>query len=419
MLLPLLFMMQLYILASSTLASEGVPQPVTDRKSLSVELHAHLFMKEGMSWLFRGDFEGPIRAHSWTDKLSSQTNAETLDDSGIGILVVSLYAHPFLTFSLRDSIRRQIKLTEVFVKQHPNWIIARSSLEAHRALSQGKRILILSLEGASGILETEEDLKEFVDRDGLRIVTLLHLTDDEYGGVAFLRGFRAMASPLAWTTQLFHPLYSPDDEGIQINRKGLTDRGFKLAQALLKRGIWIDLAHSSDVSQEALIPLLKNAGHPLLYTHTVLRNFHQAERGISEKQLLEVKNTQGIVGLMPSEEMLEGTQVPNDSCTGGVVALGVQYEHIAGIIGSASTVLGTDYNGGITHLKPGCATETSLDQYGLYNISQTKEIWIALQKLGVHTPVPLSSSVDRFLNAWGSVRTPGEAMSPSELLEKR
>ena len=50
--------------------------------------------------------------------------------------------------------------------------------------------MILALEGASGIIETDEDLAEFVDRDGIRIVTLIHLTDDEFGGAAFLKGYR-------------------------------------------------------------------------------------------------------------------------------------------------------------------------------------------------------------------------------------
>src|SRR5207244_2903484 len=114
-------------------------------------------------------------------------------------------ANPILTFSLRDSVRRQVRLAERFVREHPSWIIARSAAQAREALLSGKRVMILSLEGASGILESENDLREFVDQDGIRIVNLLHLTDDAFGGVAFLPGLHALMSPWAWLKGVFSP----------------------------------------------------------------------------------------------------------------------------------------------------------------------------------------------------------------------
>src|SRR4051812_6206202 len=72
----------------------------------TVELHAHLFMKEGMGWLFKGDFNGPLQAENWKSRFSSQANPETLEQSGLDIVVATLYAHPLFTWSLRDSIRR-------------------------------------------------------------------------------------------------------------------------------------------------------------------------------------------------------------------------------------------------------------------------------------------------------------------------
>ena len=153
-----------------------------------VELHAHLFMKEGMSWFFTGDFFGPLRATSWRDRFSSQANVDSLNQSGLQIAVVSLYANPLLTFSMRAAVRRQIALAEKFVVENPAWIIPKSAREARQGIAGGKRLLVLSLEGAMGIIETEDDLREFVDKSGVRIVTLLHLTDDLFGGVALLRG---------------------------------------------------------------------------------------------------------------------------------------------------------------------------------------------------------------------------------------
>jgi microsomal dipeptidase-like Zn-dependent dipeptidase len=377
----------------------------------AVELHAHLFMKEGLSWFFSGDFNGPLQATSWKDRFSSQANPETLEKSGLKIVVASLYAHPLLTLSLRDSIRRQLDQAEAFVAAHPNWIIARSGIDAEVALAQGKRVIVLALEGAAGVIEDEADMAEFIDRRGIRIVTFLHLTDDFLGGVAFLRGAGSLASPVAWARNLFSGHRGEGD--VKANDRGLSESGRKLLDAFVARGVWIDLAHSSDLSQKDLVPVLEKAGQPLLYTHTVLRSQHPAERAISDQQLADIKRLGGIVGLMPSEDMLKGTSVPADlcpamqcpsGCEGGAHALAAQYRELAGKIGGAEGIaLGTDYNGGIPHLRPSCGTGTVLDQEGMWNISQAGDVWKSLAKLGA--PVPSEEArVRKFLSAWKAVR---------------
>src|SRR6185437_2718268 len=113
---------------------------------------------------------------------------DALARSGLGIVVATLYAHPLFTYtvgkSLRDSIRAQIKLARKFVLGRPDWVIATEPDHASEALASGKHVMILALEGASGILESEQDFHEFIDEGGIRIVGPLHLTDDEFGGVA-------------------------------------------------------------------------------------------------------------------------------------------------------------------------------------------------------------------------------------------
>lgn len=378
------------------------PEPAWLRKlpeDAHLELHAHLFMNEGMTWLFRGDFEGPLAADSWRDRFSSQANAEALERSGIQILVASLYAHPLFTWNLRDSIRRQIAQAERFVATHPDWLLARDFAQAEEGLKRGKRILLLSLEGADGILETEEDLREFVDQAGIRIVNLLHLMDDEYGGVALLGSFRALSSPFAWLRSLFRP--KAGDPPVRVNPRGLTPKGRELAQKLLERKVWLDLAHASDEAQRELLPLLREHGQPVLYTHTVLRKYHAAERALSDEQIEWIKTSQGIVGLMPSPELLEGTPTERD-CQGTVQALAIQHRELAARIGETSVSVGSDYNGGIPHLRPSCrSTGTSLDQPpGHYTIGQSGELHRALRESGAPLARPLRGTVGRFMQAW-------------------
>ena len=73
-----------------------------------IDLHSHLFMNEGLTYLFHGDFfDKELSANSWDDLFSLQTNPKTVNESGIRILVASLYAaSPLLTpGGLRNAIR--------------------------------------------------------------------------------------------------------------------------------------------------------------------------------------------------------------------------------------------------------------------------------------------------------------------------
>jgi microsomal dipeptidase-like Zn-dependent dipeptidase len=373
---------------------------------LTVELHAHLFMKEGMGWAFRGDFDGPLQATSWKNKFSSMANPETVEASRIGILVVSLYAHPLWAHNLRDSIQKQVDLARDFVSKHPNWVIATSAKDARAALASGKRVLVLSLEGADGIIDNEEDVKRFIDEDGIRIVTLLHLTDDSLGGVAFLGGFRNLADPIAWVKGIFSPHHDHSAQDVKVNPRGLTDQGRAMAKMLMDHHVWIDLSHASDASARELIEMQKASQVPLLYTHTILRRYHGAERGISDEQLSEVAASHGAIGLMPSEEYLDGTPVADSRCANSVWALARQYADVAAVMPATSIAMGSDYNGGLRHFAPlggACATGTALDQEGLWNIGQVPALWAGLKKAGAPVPETLSQGVEGFLAVWDRV----------------
>ncbi|HTL11342.1 MAG TPA: membrane dipeptidase, partial [Bdellovibrionota bacterium] len=338
----------------------------------------------------------------WKNRFGSMANPQTLNDSQIGVIVACIYVHPLIG-DMRASVRRQADLAERFVKENPGWVLARSGSEALQAFKSGKRVMILALEGASGMLETEADLDEFIGKRGIRIVNLLHLTDDHFGGVAFLRGIMGLASPIAWLRSLFD---SNRENGVKRNTRGLTSEGEALAKNLISRHVWIDLAHASDEAQKRLVALHRDAGLPLLYTHTALRKYLGAERGISNSQLQDLAQTGGFMGFMPSPDMLVDTPPWKEGCTGGIQRLARQYSEAAKVVGGDAIGLGTDYSGGIPHLEPpsdGCKTGTSLDEKGFWNISQARDVWKALAAAQVGTPRRLGASAERFLHAWARV----------------
>jgi microsomal dipeptidase-like Zn-dependent dipeptidase len=388
-----------------------------------VDLHAHLYMSEGAEILFKGSFRSEIRATHWQDRLSSRVNAEDLDRSGARIVVVALYTHPFFKGTQREQLRRQLAEAAWFVSQKPGWKICRSSSEAASALDSGLRCLVLSLEGADGTLEDKEDFEEFVSKGGIRIVTLLHFTDDPVGGPALLPGFRGIASPWGWVRSWFSPRASGvEGESVLANPRGLTPYGHGLAREMIRRGVWIDVSHASDASARDLFALMRPRGLPILQTHTALREFYGAERGVSRAALLEMRASGGIIGLMPSTEMLRGTSSRasycppscRDQCDSGVPAFAEQFSLMAEALGADSVLFGTDINAPIPAMPSGCPSELGVAlPEGYLRYSDLWHLWDALRALGAPVPVDLRSQERKFLKAWARVEAAALGAKPT------
>src|SRR5690348_15210319 len=130
-----------------------------------IDLHTHLFLELGTpTWFYKGSFFEPLQATSWSSLRGTKSNEKTLLKSNLDIVVASLHAVSTGPFSIRDSIRAQIKEAQNFTKQNPSWIIATTPAQALGALKQKKHVLVLSLEGAEGTLENDDDIDEFVKK---------------------------------------------------------------------------------------------------------------------------------------------------------------------------------------------------------------------------------------------------------------
>ncbi len=380
---------------------------------LRVDLHAHLSMKPALGWLFRGSFDAPLVADSWDDQLSSKANGKTLQEAGLGVMVVALYAHPVFAGDMREAVRNQIAEVEAFVRRRSRWAIARQASEADTLLRQGKRVIVLSIEGAAGVLESEADLREFIDERGIAIVTPLHLVDDRFGGAALLDGAQRVANPIALIDGRQRRLVDRGiEDGIVRNQRGLTLMGKRLLIELVRRGVWIDLTHASDAAVEQMMPILEAAGQPVLFTHTSPRHFRKAERALSDRMLKAVDRTRGMVGLLPSEDAMPNIPPASgycqagcepDTCRGSVAGLAEVYSYLARFVSPSAIALGSDFNGGMRHLRPSCQTGTSIDhEAGFYQLGQTPALWRALRQAGA--PVPEARDTLRhFVEAWSRV----------------
>lgn len=365
-----------------------------------VELHAHLMMRDGMGW----SFTGPLgRAHATIDptrRLTQQVDAEGLARSGLAVVVVTLYAHPWLSWApaldgpspragVRGSLERQWQSLLRFLTEHPEWVLVRGPAQAREALARGKRAMVLALEGAWGAVDTDAGFELWVKKRGLSILTLTHLTGDELGGAALLPGLMQISHPwAAWNrVETFDGATNPE---------GLTEAGLQLAKKALTEGVWLDFAHLPDSGWTQILNVLDLSDPPpLLVTHTVSRTRLGAERAISEDQLRWVRASHGVVGLLPSEEFLKGPDEPVPArCGEALDRLAHEWGLLARWVGPENTHFGSDFNGGVPHLRADCQ-----GRHGLAGIGDVSGVWEGLAARGLKIPTP-ESHLEAFLAAW-------------------
>ena len=65
---------------------------------------------------------------------------------------------------MKKSIIKQIEVVKAFVAANPNGVIAKNIDEARTAGTDGKRMLLLSLERVDGVLESDSDIKRSLSR---------------------------------------------------------------------------------------------------------------------------------------------------------------------------------------------------------------------------------------------------------------
>ena len=375
-----------------------------------VELHSHAFMEHGMGPFFKGKFTQELRTTSWKQMLKSNLNEKTLLESDVRIFVVALYAHPVLVSKpralwhagVRLAIRKQIQEARKFVARHPDtWVLATNPTQALEEYNKGKRLLVLSLEGAHSIFKPSQDFDQFLgDKGGIAIVTPVHLIDNEFMGASYMRGLRK-----TFFTKKNFTVKRKD--GQKINPKGVTKKGHAFIQELLRRKIWIDLSHMSDMAMEEVIPMIVEYGQPILHTHTSLRKFYKAERALSDAHIQMIKEFGGMVGLTPSHEMLSDTIVDKSLCPekcdctkDELFKFATHFHRLSKMIGEENVAFGSDFNGGIPHLPEStCSSQASLKQRGLENFAQMPDL---IKDLRV-SPDYGDKVARRFLTLWNSL----------------
>jgi microsomal dipeptidase-like Zn-dependent dipeptidase len=134
-----------------------------------------------------------------------------------------------------------------------------------------------------------------------------------------------------------------------VAKSGLTDLGRTLVHEMERRGIVVDLAHSSAAT---IADVLAMATRPLVVSHTGVRGICDNQRNLSDEQLRGVAQLGGVVGIGFWETAACGL-APAD------VARAIKYT--VDLIGDEHVGLGSDFDGAVT---------TGFDAPGLPMVTQ-------------------------------------------------
>ena len=366
--------------------------------------------------------------------LTQTMHTPYLDASGVRILMAGAMAAEKAKnpAQARALILEQLAYVEDFVAANPErYVLARTPDQARDALSTtDKMVVIHSIEGGRMIL-TEPDDAEFWAEQGVALITVTHLLDDELGGAASNAGL------LGW---LLNPAAARKRR--RGKDRGLTERGREVIVELDRAGILVDLTHMSPQAIDETLAITAASGIPPVVTHGKLSAIQDVERAFTDAQVVAIYQQGGVFNLAVSGDALHASDntvpEPPGYCPGTLDGFRWHYETLQdilddnidalfGVQGRASlteaqrTALATgwasDWNGGIGHSLPKygrgrCeplanlpAPALDLDTLGLAHPGLLPQYWRRLSEAGMDLD-PMLRSAERFLQLWERALTP-------------
>jgi membrane dipeptidase len=178
-------------------------------------------------------------------------------------------------------------------------------LAKHNAGDNSRIGVLLAVEGAH-VLEGDLENLDRLYLHGIRMLSLTHAFDNEYGGAS---------------------------EGVE--QHGITPAGQLLLARLEDLGIIIDIAHASPALVDDLLDQVQS---PIVYSHGGIQGMCDIDRNLSETALHKIQANGGLVAIGLWDRVLCGDSVAD-------VAASMRY--VANKIGTEHVALGSDFDGGV------------------------------------------------------------------------
>lgn len=216
-------------------------------------------------------------------KNKTQTSFEMLVQSSIKIVNGTL----FIDFSEYKNMSSNEKVALVFdqitqyeyaVKKYPNLTIIKSRNDIDEVLNTDKTGIILHIEGADFIDQTNSNALYDLYEKGLRSFGPMWIYDNMLGSAAGTSS---------------------------VN--GLTDLGKKVITQCENLGIIIDAAHAND---QTFTDIVNETQNPFMVSHTNLRSVCDTPRNITTGQIDSIKKRSGVFGIFFSGKYVNNKNTP-------------------------------------------------------------------------------------------------------------
>lgn len=390
---------------------------------------------------------------------------------GLSLVTVSLVSNGFLCSALpyqnlnrpcdeMADIEVQLQMAHDFAARTPWAEIALSPAHARSIIQSGKLAMVLSIETSK--LFGNKDWRSELDRFyalGVRSIQPVHQLDNRFGGAALHNAIFQAAQFLenchidtdcgvtgdGFTLGFDVAL---DSEGNCRNTKGLTAEGKALVQAMMNKGMLIDIAHLSERSiRDAFALAQSNAYYPLYVSHGHFREVMNPKLADDEKTtpawvVRYVRQTGGMFGLRTAHDETRAYTKSGiaNNCHGSTRSLAQAYEF--GRQGlKVPMAFGADLNGFIQQTRPrfgpygACSATfaaeaadhaqqqelygpprlgTDFDEYGLAHVGLLPDVIEDLKQLGANT-AGLEGSAETFIRMWERATGPRSGMADAAL----
>lgn len=331
-------------------------------------------------------------------------------------------------------ILKQIEYVNQFAKEHSKDFAVAKTPEEVRYLvhNTNKTIFIHSIEGGKKIINSLEDA-QFWAKQGVSFITLIHLTDGEFGSAAI--------HPSLITRLINFRGYLR----LKKNR-GLKEKGKQAITWLAKAGIMTDITHMESRTRKQAIAYMEQNNIPILSTHEAFKPLQNRERALDKEDVLNIYKNNGLVSLPNSGEGLKlykpypeiNKRIDTITCykDGSIDSYKWTYYFLKEYIESDAFVKAvkkdssinfntlseadkinfaigfqSDFNGWLNHSKPRFSkkelsqmtfTDKNIQQCemkGLAHPGLTEAYWKILENEGVDlSPIPRAS--EKFLQLW-------------------
>jgi membrane dipeptidase len=244
---------------------------------------------------------------------------EPFDDlvaAGVDAVVAKAVGDPVATRWWRgDAWRAVERQLELVVGQLRGQVVT-TAAQLRAAQGSGQPVGVLGVEGGDALGTDVDNVNRWHGR-GVRVVTLVHLADNQFGTTCM--PWQKFVGPLPVRRHI---------------EEGLSPLGARMVERMQEVGILIDVAHAD---RATVLGIVDRASRPVAATHSGAKARQAFDRFLTDDEIRAVAGTGGVIGLWPYCSRGRGVVDVADLVGHG--------RYVADLVGPEHLCIGTDLNG--------------------------------------------------------------------------